>query len=59
MLASFLVLGQLVPRQWGARQPKNVLMDQPRPLSVFSSFQTIYRIKTVEFSGIRTRIDEV
>ena len=31
-------------------------MGQPRPLFVyFHSFQTIYRIKTVYFSGIRTR----
>ena len=32
-------------------------MGHPRPLFVyFRSFQTIYRIKTVDFSGIRTRI---
>ena len=32
-------------------------MGHPRPLIVyFRSFQTIYRIKTVDFSGIRTRI---
>ena len=35
-------------------------MDQTRPLFVyFRSFQTIYRIKTVDYSGIRTRIDGV
>ena len=33
-------------------------MGQPRPLFVyFRSFQTIHRIKTVDFSGIQTRID--
>ena len=32
-------------------------MGHPRPLFVyFRSFQTIYRIKTVDFSRIRTRI---
>ena len=35
-------------------------MVQPRPLFVyFRSFQGIYWIKTVDFSGIRTRINGV
>ena len=37
-----------------------IKMGHPRPLFVyFRSFQTIYRIKTVDFSGIRTRIVRV
>ena len=35
-------------------------MRQPRPLFVyFRSFKAIHRIKAVDFSGIRNRIDGV